>query len=307
MSDKTQRIIESISCPITKQIFCKPVVANDGVTYEESSLKEWLKTSRQLPVTKKNYCHHAENLFMKNTIDDFLNDHPEYKDEQFKAPYDVSKYTSTSSVLKLEFDEFMKIINQQNIDFNDKNTNKFCDLIIKYKNFRFTHELFLKNKELIGDIKDEGKRTAHDILSPIVGGKFNKEKLKDHLTSAVKYLDEVGINLNNMSSQLMSYVFKYPVSEIKKFMELFETTRIFKGGYKPMSLNHRKTPLIYDVFSDYTKHGELLKKLEYVFSKKELMTGVKKTYLIDKVIVVGNSFGFFEDEKLRLISCILKE
>ena len=44
-------IIESITCPITRDIMREPVVARDGQTYEKSAIIEWLSNHSNSPIT----------------------------------------------------------------------------------------------------------------------------------------------------------------------------------------------------------------------------------------------------------------
>ncbi len=43
--------IHDLKCPITRQIFCDPVLAEDGRIYEKRSLETWFKNSHTSPMT----------------------------------------------------------------------------------------------------------------------------------------------------------------------------------------------------------------------------------------------------------------
>ena len=43
-------ILETISCPITKQVMTDPVQGNDGQTYERKAIREWLKNHNTSPI-----------------------------------------------------------------------------------------------------------------------------------------------------------------------------------------------------------------------------------------------------------------
>ena len=42
---------EDVTCPITHQNFRKPVIACDGIFYEESAIKQWLSSHNTSPMT----------------------------------------------------------------------------------------------------------------------------------------------------------------------------------------------------------------------------------------------------------------
>lgn len=45
-------IPDEFICPITKEIFLNPVVASDGITYEEAAIAEWLRHSTTSPYSR---------------------------------------------------------------------------------------------------------------------------------------------------------------------------------------------------------------------------------------------------------------
>ncbi|CAF1204371.1 unnamed protein product [Adineta ricciae] len=47
---KTQ-LIKSLTCPLTRQIFVDPVIADDGQTYERNAITNWLKSNQTSPTT----------------------------------------------------------------------------------------------------------------------------------------------------------------------------------------------------------------------------------------------------------------
>ena len=46
-------IPEDLRCPLTLELFCDPVTAADGHTYERVAIEEWLKTKGTSPMTQE--------------------------------------------------------------------------------------------------------------------------------------------------------------------------------------------------------------------------------------------------------------
>ena len=44
---------ESLRCPITQEIFVHPVLAEDGYTYEEDAITQWVEQDGTSPVTRQ--------------------------------------------------------------------------------------------------------------------------------------------------------------------------------------------------------------------------------------------------------------
>lgn len=53
MGDEKETVPTDYQCPITKDLFCDPVVAADGHTYERAALVEWLKSNDKSPMTNE--------------------------------------------------------------------------------------------------------------------------------------------------------------------------------------------------------------------------------------------------------------
>lgn len=62
-------------CPITNEIMTNPVIADDGFTYERSSILEWFNRGKtSSPMTNEEFTSKAltENTDLKDKIDEFL-------------------------------------------------------------------------------------------------------------------------------------------------------------------------------------------------------------------------------------------
>lgn len=49
----TSVMLEGFICPITMEFMCKPVMANDGQSYEKSAICAWMEVSDMLPLTRE--------------------------------------------------------------------------------------------------------------------------------------------------------------------------------------------------------------------------------------------------------------
>lgn len=108
-------------CPITRQIFLKPVVANDGFTYEKWAIDKILHGDRtQLsPITRKPISSYVENKFVENIVKETLRKNPDYKKIQFNEDIYYDYCENREAARKL---------------LQDKNYEEFS----KYKNIHIT-------------------------------------------------------------------------------------------------------------------------------------------------------------------------
>lgn len=83
-------LLRYLTCPITKLIFCDPVLANDGIFYEFMAIKNHLARNNTSPVTGEKIGNALlEAGTLKKMTDEFLVTNPEYKNDQFlfKKPF----------------------------------------------------------------------------------------------------------------------------------------------------------------------------------------------------------------------------
>ena len=96
---------EDCYCPITYDVMTNPVMATDGHSYEESAIRDWLKTHNTSPVTNKKLKSKrlTPNFTLKKTIEGFR-----IKMEQFEKE------------VLLKEDEVFAIKLQQKLDQKNK-------------------------------------------------------------------------------------------------------------------------------------------------------------------------------------------
>jgi len=82
---KESDLHDYLICPITQQIYCNPVIAKDGITYEKDAILEWLKNNKTSPVTRKKIPKILyPNITIKNIRDIFIQNNPQYISDQYK-------------------------------------------------------------------------------------------------------------------------------------------------------------------------------------------------------------------------------
>ena len=85
-----ETLLNYISCPITRLIFCDPVLAEDGQIYEYMAIKNHLtKTNNSFLTGDKIGTAVVRVPLIKKMVDDFLDKNSEYRNNQFlfKKPY----------------------------------------------------------------------------------------------------------------------------------------------------------------------------------------------------------------------------
>lgn len=91
------------TCPITKLIFFEPIIAEDGIIYEEKALLDWFKKSDISPTTgKKILKTYFKPIQFRDELNNFLLKNPKFKENQFKI---FKKYNK---------DKIIKIIHKKN-------------------------------------------------------------------------------------------------------------------------------------------------------------------------------------------------
>lgn len=107
-------------CPITKQIFLKPVICDDGYTYEEDAIEGILNTTKISPMNRKEITSHYVNKSMMENIDKFFAANPGFKKLQYEEP---SKSCLSSMTKAMQY-------------LDNKNFSEFC----KYTEIPLNHE-----------------------------------------------------------------------------------------------------------------------------------------------------------------------
>lgn len=101
--------MEKYYCPITKQIFSEPVVAEDGQIYEKKAIKVWLENNNTSPLTREMI---KKDLFpiyqFKDEINEYLKKNPEYKEQQYACLKDYNKLQIAIIMKNKTFSKLLK-------------------------------------------------------------------------------------------------------------------------------------------------------------------------------------------------------
>ena len=138
---------ENFTCPITKRIFLKPVVASNGLFYEKEALEEKLKYDTTLKIR-----HYHETTIMEQYLQELMEEHPEYIKERYvelsvriKALNDLNNYDNIS------YDDFCVLLRHVQCNLV-KNPLMISGL--KYTKY---HNLFFKTEYLLRFIEESPK------------------------------------------------------------------------------------------------------------------------------------------------------
>ena len=120
-------------CPITKMIFLQPVMADDGIIYEEHAIRDWYAHNNNTsPITKEKMSDTLKPILaIKNTIDEYLKIYPHEKEEQF-AP--LRTHEANKKLIDKIFKEgknYQNLLSYTNFNmeyiFLIKKTSIFCE------------------------------------------------------------------------------------------------------------------------------------------------------------------------------------
>jgi len=113
--------VNDIKCPITTEIFLKPVIASDGFNYELCAIKRVIDESKISPITREPLTDVTiPNKKLKCHIDQVLSKDADLAQEQFKdtfyKEYEYRKQEFIDALLSGRYDT---VIDTKNIPLND--------------------------------------------------------------------------------------------------------------------------------------------------------------------------------------------
>jgi hypothetical protein len=192
-------------CPITKLIFCCPVLAEDGFIYEELAIIDWFKHNSTSFTNQKQIDKKITPVeTMKNIVNDYLEKNPQYKTEQFlfKKPFSLFKQ------------EFFGILE-----------NKKYDMIKDYTSFLLNYYI---GKETI--FEHLCKNCDDDVIKHVIDNsldldlyEYNKKfkpvhvAIKNTNSNLLKYLIDKGIDLDAEDAygdRVINYLLNYHINNI---------------------------------------------------------------------------------------------
>ncbi len=200
--------IDSLCCPITKEIYNEPVVASDGFIYEMDTLIEWFKINNISPKTGLK----IDKLFLKcfdkkQQVNEFLLKYPEQVINQYKIK---TIEISIEDIINNE-ENYEEILNNTNLEGLTINLNKiilgkFCDLLqIKSEN------LLKKIIDIIVDL-EYSYYTEIKLIHLIC--KYSKPEI-------IKYIIDKGVDLEcstNIGTKPIHLICLYSTPEMIKYI-----------------------------------------------------------------------------------------
>lgn len=109
--------IQSLTCPLTLQIMCFPVLASDGVLYESEALASYVKSRKSKdilsPTTREvlrlvngkdiEKCkrYGTKNLYVKNMLDEFFNSNEQHRHLRYKPNIDIVDFLRADKTKKI--------------------------------------------------------------------------------------------------------------------------------------------------------------------------------------------------------------
>jgi len=157
-SPQEEELMECLTCPITNEMFYKPVLAADGQIYEETAFMQWWKEKGTSPMTGQRITGNVTRVFnVTSIIDKMIQANPSLKEMRYE-PNIV--YANNREKIKqfIISHQFEKLKDFKDFDLRDMSTIHVLD----------THHLlayFLKrcNNQMI----------IHHILDKSLNLKFN--------------------------------------------------------------------------------------------------------------------------------------
>ena len=195
--------IEYITCPITKQIYLEPVMAEDGHTYEKTGFIESYMLNKKSPVSNAEIsANTTTNYLIKSIVDMYLHQNPDEKCKQFVkiiVPKGEQIYNNTFDYTLFDWHEIFKLSNydacllyrneekmiyiiDNSIDLEHKDSNKWTPIhyICKYSTNKVIKHIVDKGANL--EVMTENKwKAIHFVClysTPTII-KYVRERTKD--------------------------------------------------------------------------------------------------------------------------------
>jgi ankyrin repeat protein len=230
---------EDLICPLTRQIYKRPVTAIDGYIYEEDFIKQWFKKSKSSPMTREEIEPYViQNQLTEKKVNDFLNENPDKIVEQF------GYITKTYEQLIIKKPINLSIVNKPNL-------NKILNEIT------FKKYLFLIDN--IDDIDKQIWDTGHKLIHMICKHSHSNKIIKHIIDLYI----EKDFDLNSKTNdewRPIHYLCRHKDSKIVKYMiDIYMKHNIdihictTENGWKPIHMicsrgNHGLIKYIIDTY-----------------------------------------------------------
>src|SRR3972149_11790482 len=112
-------------CPISKQIYNDPVVAEDGIIYERQMIESWFKKTNISPMIGKQISKKVYPIVsIKNEVKEYLEKYPKYKEEQFSIKKNFDLKDIKKIFMEKNYEELLNYTNFKLFEILDLNENK---------------------------------------------------------------------------------------------------------------------------------------------------------------------------------------
>lgn len=223
-------------CPITKQIYNRPVLADDGRIYETHAITEYFKNNNcKSPLTREPISSELQDCFhIKQLVDEFLNEYPEYKKLQFMSDvYTNFNYNKRKIYGYIDNKQFEKL-------------KEFKEYVLSDENGRYTFITKLlrgiDQANVLTDILKHVLSNCIDISVPI-----NDKTPFDHIIELdspelIKYMLDLGCEISNEQ--------RHKLIKYREFSYLIEnmTKEEFNDSFWSMDICEENLNIIFEKF-----------------------------------------------------------
>ncbi len=280
-------------CPITKQIFKDPVVAEDGHIYEKDAIVEWFKKKSNSPMTRRKIDKKMYPLVQfNNELKEFLQKNPALLEEQYKNafPYDITEVTKILNVSigsncdftkLLSFTNF-KLLDQIVIDYNTQ-VATFLEIILSKCEDDSIIKYVLDNS-VDSKTKSHISQETDDVGYPIhILCKFGNYNIIKHALKLLLGPSDLEV-VDNLGRRPIHYILKFNKSDnlIKLFLSKgVSISYLSADGTIPINMMFESCSL--DIIRYLIKYkfyinnseesyedGKGLVALDYLFKRKDI-------------------------------------
>lgn len=316
----TKVTIDELTCPITKEIFNQPVIADDGFTYEKWAIDKCINGDGDgvSPMTREPITEYFENKIVKNLVIKLLEHSPELKEEQFGSDVYNDYLQNKDCCIKLvkhknftKFSESTSIRLLDNLCHDRKNytliqyvcinfnteinifekilTNSFdlnChdqlgNTPLFYITKHGTLQMILTSLRLGADIINISNTVARNMISTIARNQKMTDSDKKDLLEYI--LTNHIIQVFNSAPICILHIFDFDENIIEKFFNII--TRHDESLYELISLE-----LFTNIFFSvtYTNLCKLLDRIEpFEYSVDKIYTHYEQKYKNSKIVYLN--------------------
>ena len=199
---------DTFTCPITRQIFRKIVMAEDKHLYEKSAIKQWFKKHHTSPMTGLNISKKLYSSAIFDTLlEVFLEQYPEEKSNQFTKTYDHVNYVKKIKNIIETPSLYPKLLRYGNFEINRFSSMEFIKNLSDNKQEEIIQHL-IDNTLNIEEENDVKKKLIHYICQ------YSSPKM-------IKYIIDKGVDLecpDNAQWKPIHFICRFSSPEMIKYI-----------------------------------------------------------------------------------------